>query len=474
MENHSQSNTFVVMRRLFIILLAFVLSCNIPTSASPKHEIRAVWYTTLMGLDWPRTQATDHATMEIQKQELCRDLDRLQKDGINLIYLQTRTRGAVIYPSEIEPMDAVFAGKYGKSPGYDPLAFAIGECHKRGMECHAWVVTIPFVKIENARRLGNQSLIHTNPAMLFKQNDMYYLDPAKEETEIYLSRICQEIAHNYDVDGIHFDYIRYPENTPNNRQQWRRDNITRIVRKLYNTIKAEKPWLRVSCSPVGKYYDVSRYPSRGWNAYGTVFQDAVSWMEEGIMDMISPMMYFKGDHFYPFCADWQEQCHGKLVAPGLGIYFLHPNEKNWDLTDVTRELCYIRSLGMPGAAFFRARFLLDDVKGLEKWIRNFYYTTPAIIPPLNAGSYTADNCNKNTSKREKRFVLYASREYPVDTANPENLVRIYWGEVQWDELIRRLWGMHLAVTYLDDFGNESAPRDLTPAPRRIPHNFAIR
>ena len=129
---------------------------------------------------------------------------------------------------------------------------------------------------------------------------------------------------------------------------------------------------------------------------------------------------------------------------------------------------------MPGAAFFRARFLLDDVKGLEKWVRNFYYTTPAIIPPLNAGSYTADNCNKNTSKREKRFVLYASREYPVDTANPENLVRIYWGEVQWDELTRRLWGMHLAVTYLDDFGNESAPRDLTPAPRRIPHNFAIR
>ena len=120
------------MRRLIIILLAFTLSCNIAISANPKHEIRAVWYTTLMGLDWPRTQATDHATMEIQKQELRRDLDRLQKDGINLIYLQTRTRGAVIYPSHIEPMDAVFAGKYGKSPGYDPLAFAITECpHNR-------------------------------------------------------------------------------------------------------------------------------------------------------------------------------------------------------------------------------------------------------------------------------------------------------------------------------------------------------
>ncbi len=473
MENHSQSNTFVGMRLLFIILFALAYSSDATVRANPKHEIRAVWYTTLMGLDWPRTQATDQATMEIQKQELCRDLDRLQKDGINLIYLQTRTRGAVIYPSAIEPIDAIFAGKYGKSPGYDPLAFAIDQCHRRGIECHAWIVTIPYVKTETARKLGKHSLVHTNPGLLFRQNDMYYLDPASEETEQYLSRICQEIARNYDVDGIHFDYIRYPENTPSNRQQWRRDNITRIVRKLYNTIKAEKAWLRISCSPVGKYYDVSRYPSRGWNAYDTVFQDAVSWMHQGIMDMISPMMYFKGDHFYPFCADWQEQCNSKLVAPGLGIYFLHPDEKNWDLTDVTRELCYIRSQGMSGAAFFRARFLLDDVKGLETWIRNFYYTTPAIIPPLTT-EQQAVNSNPNAPSRAKRYILYASTDYPVDTTNPHNLVRVYWGQVQWDELTRRLWGMHLAVTELDDYGNESEPRDLTPAPRRTQYKFTIR
>ena len=127
---------------------------------------------------------------------------------------------------------------------------------------------------------------------------------------------------------------------------------------------------------------------------------------------------------------------------------------------------------MSGAAFFRARFLLDDVKGLETWIRNFYYTTPAIIPPLTT-EQQAVNSNTNAPSRAKRYVLYASADYPVDTTNPHNLVRVYWGQVQWDELTRRLWGMHLAVTELDDYGNESEPRDLTPAPRRTPHNFTI-
>ena len=459
------------MRKLTVVLFAILLSSQTMSGARGKHEIRAVWYTTLMGLDWPKTKATDQSTMEAQKQELCRDLDRLQKDGINLIYIQTRTRGAVIYDSSAEPMEAVFTGKYGKSPGYDPLAFAIEECHKRGMECHAWIVTIPYAKIATARHLGSRSILNTRPYLLFRQNDMYYLDPSQEETDDYLASICQEIARGYDVDGIHLDYIRYPENTPSDNRQWRRDNITRIVRRLYHTIKAEKPWLRVSCCPVGKYNDVSRYPSRGWNAYGTVFQDAVQWMKEDIMDMISPMMYFKGDNFYPFCADWQEQCHGKLVAPGLGIYFLHPSEKDWDLTDVTRELCYIRSLGMPGAAYFRARFLLDNVKGLEDWIRNFYYTTPAIVPPLSHATSTSGD-TPHPARRSRRQVLYASRDYPVDTTNPENLVRVYWGDVQWDELTRRLWGLNLAATELDDYGNESAPHDLTPAPRTIPHDFA--
>lgn len=73
-------------------------------------------------------------------------LDKLQKANINTILLQTRIRGTVIYPSAIEPWDGCCSGFPGKSPGYDPLAFAIKECHNRGMEVHAWIVTIPIGK----------------------------------------------------------------------------------------------------------------------------------------------------------------------------------------------------------------------------------------------------------------------------------------------------------------------------------------
>lgn len=444
--------TFVNMKCFFTL---FMILWGMAVYAMPKHEVRAVWLTTIESLDWPKAKANSDAGRKAQQQELCTILDRLQQDGINTIYLQTRTRGAVIYPSNIEPWDISLTGKYDKNPGYDPLQFAIDECHKRGMECHAWLVTIPAFKIPNPKILGKKALIYTHPELLYKKNGTYYMDPSKKGTADYLERLCIEIASRYDIDGIHFDYIRYPEKTEKNQEDWRRNNITRIVRQLYHAIKQEKPWIKVSCSPVGKYRDVSRYSARGWNAYHAVYQDAALWLKEGIMDMISPMMYFKGNHFFPFAADWQERSSGKVIAPGLGIYFLAPEEKDWDLHEVTRELQFIRQMNMGGAAYFRAQFLLRNVKGLETWVRNHYYTTPALHPPLkNTKEYPTEK------KRTPRYVLYASDTYPVDTNNPENIVRIFWGKPQYNTLMARLFNKHLAITKLDDFGNESEPMEI--------------
>lgn len=117
----------------------------------------------------------------------------------------------------------------------------------------------------------------------------------------------REIVSRYDIDGIHLDYIRYPERASDfpdqstyrkygkkeSLQQWRRNNITRIVRRIYTETKSLKPWVKVSSSPVGKYNDTKRYPSRGWNAYEVVYQDALQWLKEGIHDALFPMMYFQ-------------------------------------------------------------------------------------------------------------------------------------------------------------------------------------
>lgn len=119
---------------LFICTMAMaqIFHTDSYSSIPPKREVRAVWMTTIGGLDWPKTYAHTPRTIVKQKQELTALLDQLKKANINTILLQTRIRGTVIYPSAYEPWDGCVSGNPGMSPGYDPLAFAIEECHKGG------------------------------------------------------------------------------------------------------------------------------------------------------------------------------------------------------------------------------------------------------------------------------------------------------------------------------------------------------
>ena len=265
---------------LFIILL-----CTLVSYGQDK-ETRAVWLTTVKSLDWPKTKATSPATVNQQKRELTDMLDRLKAININTILLQTRVRGTVIYPSAIEPWDICLTGREGLAPGYDPLRFAVDECHKRGMKIQAWVVTLPLGKWGS---IGCKLMRSKHPKTVKKLKDEGFLNPEADKTADILADICSEIVRNYDVDGIHLDYMRYPDGwrVKTNRQQGR-DNITRIVRKIYRSIKAIRSEVKLSCSPIGKYRDLTRYSSRGWNAHDAVCQDAQGWLKEGIMDQLFP------------------------------------------------------------------------------------------------------------------------------------------------------------------------------------------
>ncbi|MCR5312132.1 MAG: family 10 glycosylhydrolase, partial [Bacteroidaceae bacterium] len=245
----------------------------------PLHEVRAVWLTTIMGLDWPRTKVTDAASIERQKEELCEILDNLQYIHVNTVIIQTRIRGSVIYPSKYEPWDECLTGKYGKNPGYDPLKYCIDQCHARGMECHAWVVAIPVGKAARQKAYGEGALTMRKPNLCRKAGEEVFMLPGNPETANYISNICREIAEKYDVDGISLDYIRYPEKTYNfndhdmyekqgskkSYANWRRDNITRIVRAVHDKVKAVKPWIKLSSSPIGKYRNLREHNASAWN-----------------------------------------------------------------------------------------------------------------------------------------------------------------------------------------------------------------
>ena len=457
---------------------------------TPKREYRAVWMTTIENLDWPKTKIKSPGDIVRQQQELTTLLDSLQKFNINTVLLQTRVRGDVIYPSAIEPFSAVLTGKAGKDPGYDPLAFAIEECHKRNMQLHAWLVTLPLGKVKHVNSLGKMGVSSKRPNLCKLYQGSWYMEPGETQTAEYLTALVAEIVERYNVDGIHLDYIRYPDRPRDYNDHalhkrygkgqkladWRRSNITAIVRSIYSKVKSIKPWVRVSCAPLGKHDDLSCYPSRGWNARVTVFQEAQKWLDEGIMDILFPMMYFSGNNFYPFMLDWQENRSGRHSAPGLGVYRLLGSEGDWPLDEVTRQLFTTRAAGASGTALFRVEHLLQNNKGVADFFRAFN-SQPALIPSMtwcDAAPATPKGLNgermgdtlrlswqaveAKSGMPATRYNLYRSAKYPVDTENIDNLIVANLRDTQY------LWidaqaDAHWAVTAVDAYEVESEPAE---------------
>lgn len=470
----------------------------------PLRETRAVWLTTIGGLDWPRIQAIDARSRERQKQELIRILDQYQRANINTVIFQTRVRAALLYPSKIEPWELSLTGVAGKDPGYDPLAFCIDECHKRGMELHAWVVCIPIGTKERQAKYGAASLTKKRPELVktAKGGEMFMI-PGKPETADYIANICKEIVENYDVDGISLDYIRYPESIYNfsdenlyprsssqSKADWKRENITRIVRCVHDVVKPIKPWVKLSSSPIGKYKDTSRYSAGGWNGYNAVWQDPILWLKEDWQDLLFPMMYFTGNNYYPFLFQWAEMANGHPICPGLGIYFLDPREGRWTLNEVRAEMHTARNSGIGGIAFYRGEFLTNNTKGIYDTTCDEFFPYPALTarmtwmgdtlaPPsptslyykdgtLHWESHTLSNspCEGEDSIRKVPsplgedgrgllYNIYGSNTYPVDVTKAENLLAARVTDTQWQLNARAQKVRHYAVTAIDRMGNES-------------------
>ena len=491
------------MRFLSLFLLLFFASMQtsmgIITPAA-KREVRAVWLTTLGGLDWPHTKAYNATTIQQQKDELSAQLDLLQKANFNVVFLQTRVRSTVIYPSAIEPWDACLTGHLNKSPNYDPLAFAIDECHKRGMQLHAWVVAFPGHNFRNANLLGRSAMQKRVPSLCIKTSEFWMLNPGMPGTADYLADICAEIVQNYDVDGIHLDYIRYPEQSIrfNDNQtyrkyghgmrlsDWRRQNVTQVVKTIHTAIKNIKPWVWLSCSPVGKHDNLPNQSSYGWNAYSTVYQDAQGWLKEGIMDMLVPMMYFQaGRNFYPFALDWKESSYGRPIVNGLAAYKLDSREGNWNLETIEKEIRFSRAIQSGGQAFFRSKFIIENYKSAYKLLQHDIYALPALTPamtwlnraappkPQNLRFVSTPNGHElvwDSIAAEEgnpvEYNIYFDNHFPVDIENPLHFVKIRHKRNSYPIKLNITEGLlpYYAITAIDRYGNESEPAYLNTPP----------
>ena len=352
-----------------------------PNQAPPKREVRAVWVTTAAGLDWPNT--FDRVE---QQESLRRIVADLKAAHFNSILFQVRARGDAYYRSNTEPWAENLTGTLGRDPGWDPLAFLLTEAHKSGLEVHAWF---------NVYKIGRPSMVSkslpSSPAQRFFSwvydiDGDGWLDPGVPEVRSYLVSVALELVRQYDIDGINFDFLRYPrKDFPDgetyrrygrgaDRDVWRRSNIDKFVTAFYDSAIRVKPMLKIGSAPLGVFSGGSG--SHGWGAYSSYYQDSRGWLRKAKHDYLSPQLYWdlgstKDDpDFAELVREWKRNSSGRQIWAGIGAY------KPEVMIELSRQIDSARSIGVDGEAYYRYEY----VKGMKVFGNR--YATLANIPSM--------------------------------------------------------------------------------------------
>ncbi len=334
------------------ITLVFLFSLFYGYSqVGPKREMRSSWLTTIWGLDWPASNYIIPSTgsayhINAQKDQLIGILEKLQEANINTLFFQMRSECDAMYNSSYEPWSSYLVATRGMDPGYDPLQFAIEEAHKRGMEIHAWLNPYRFESSvgKYAGKAGDYRLTHPEwvleyPDKADGSKNVSLLDPGNPGVRELISNIVDEIITNYDVDGLIFDdYFYAYGGTPSdldsysqanfkpaemNLDDWRRDNVNKMVADVYQVIQNKKPYVTFGLSPFGIWTtDPAVAASEGltlpegitgMDAYKEIYCDPVNWLKNGTVDYISPQLYWPttstGQDYEVLSPWWSDVCN---------------------------------------------------------------------------------------------------------------------------------------------------------------------
>ncbi len=301
-----------------IAMLLTAIAAQAATYGTPKRELRSAWVATVWALDWPNTtiSSTGNETqINKQKQQMCTLLDSLKNNNMNAIYFQVRSMCDAMYKSSYEPWSSYLVSERGMDPGYDPLEYVVAECHKRGMECHAWVNPYRFSTGSKWSTAQDQKL--RDSSMLLTHSSTTILNPGLKATREHIVNVIKEIVTNYDVDGVVFDDYFYPDGIVSTESagdyqlwkdsgttmsigDWRRANVNQMVKDVYDAIQSIRPSASFGISPAGvaassssvaKKYGVDPCPGSDWQ-YSGIFSDPLAWLSAKSIDYISPQVYW--------------------------------------------------------------------------------------------------------------------------------------------------------------------------------------
>ncbi len=383
------------------IMFLFLLVCNEVTGA--KREFRGAWIQCVNG------QFMGLGTEKMQ-QTLSSQLDELCKDGVNAIIFQVRPECDALYESRLEPWSRFLTGQQGKAPlpYWDPLQWMIDECHKRGMELHAWIN--PFrAKTKTTNELSTNHIAIRKPGNVFSYDGLMILNPAKQKNRDYICEVIKDIVTRYDIDGIHIDDYFYPypvagQKIPDEKDfkanskgfsnigDWRRDNVSVFVKQLYETVHSTKPWVKLGVSPFGIYRNAKSDMSigsatNGLQNYDDLYADVLMWINNGWLDYCVPQLYWeignKAADYETLIRWWNKYAGTRPLYIGEDV---ERTVKKSDLTNPNinqmpaKYKLHEQMVNVQGTVLWYAKAVVDNVGNYQSVLRQNYWRYPALQP----------------------------------------------------------------------------------------------
>ena len=387
----------------FLLLMAGGVFAQVQTgSAYPKREFRAAWIQSVNG------QFRGMPTEKL-KQNLIGQLNSLQKAGINAIIFQVRPEADALYASRLEPWSRFLTGVHGKAPepNWDPMQFMIDECHKRGMEFHAWIN--PYrTKTTLKSELAPNHVYNIHPEWFVTYGDQLYFDPALPESRRHICMVVSDIVSRYDVDAIHMDDYFYPypikgKDFPDdasfarfgggfsNKGDWRRSNVNVLIKKLHETIREIKPWVKFGVSPFGIYRNESSDPlgskTKGLQNYDDLYADVLLWAREGWIDYNIPQIYWHIGHpvadYETLVKWWARNTENRPLFIGQSVMNTVQNAdpKNPSINQLPRKMALQRAYQtIGGSCQWPASAVVENAGKYRDALIAEYHKYPALPP----------------------------------------------------------------------------------------------
>jgi uncharacterized lipoprotein YddW (UPF0748 family) len=435
-----------------------------------------------------------------------------QKIGTKCRFLQIRNACDAVYESDIEPWSEWLMGQQGLSPGYDPLAFAIQECRKRGLEIHAWLN--PYRAVTDIQRasIAPNHVTKLHPDWIRQYGNLRILDPGMPEVRNYVTTVVLDVLRRYDVDGIHFDDYFYPYPQTGialndkatfsrhsrgftNKADWRRDNVDLLVQMVSENIKKTKPWVKFGISPFGIWQNRSSSAegsdTKGLESYSATYSDSKYWLQQNWVDYVVPQIYWtignSTANFAVLAPWWNANANGRHVYVGHATYKVN-TDSDWRSSNQTpNQIQMARSLSnITGSVFFSAKTLKNGSSTLSESIKTLFenHALPPTMPwkdnippasPINLTAQLANDnkinlswsyINKSDSEldKAKNFVVYRfENNEPVVGGNSRNIKAVlpYLSNSQTitfiDSETQAGINYKYVVTALDRLSNESSP-----------------